>query len=93
MTVPYTVRDSIEQQTQASIIITVAPAPIVGPQTLFFGGFEDQTFDAWESAHGSNFIMSDGTCRAGPDTNLHAVKIVGIDPTGDQILRKSISTR
>lgn len=36
--------------------------------------------------------MSDGTCRLGPDTNLRAVKIVGTDPTGNQTLRRSVST-
>ncbi len=94
VTVPYAVEDSLGQRAQASIIITISPPvgdPV--PQTLFFGGFEDQTFDAWDSGRGSNFIMSEGTCRLGPDTNLHAMKIVGTDPTGDQVLRKSIPTK
>lgn len=60
--------------------------------TLFFDGFEDQTFNAWNNNKGSNFVMSAGTCRAGPDSNLSAVKITGTDTIGTQLLQKSVST-
>ncbi len=36
--------------------------------------------------------MSAGTCRAGPDSNLSAVKITGTDTIGTQLLQKSVST-
>lgn len=93
VSIPYTVEDTLGQKSQASINIEVSRLTEPGsPQTLFFEGFEDQTFNQWISPHDANFVMSQGTCRAGPDTNLYAVKIVGNIATDDHILEKSIST-
>ena len=70
-------------------IITGAQA---ASTSLFFEGFESNTFSAWDTPVGSNFALSGGTCRMGPDSNLVAVKTTGTLAPHGQILKKSVST-
>lgn len=60
--------------------------------SLFFGGFESNSFSEWDSPVGSNFALSGGTCRMGPDSNVVAVKITGDQTPHGQILKKVVST-
>lgn len=74
--------------------LELASQPIVPATTtiLFKGGFETDSFSEWDSGVGSNFTISGGTCRMGPDTNLKAVMITGANVGGTQTLTKALST-
>jgi hypothetical protein len=76
----------------AVIVSLSSVAPAFAAESLFFSGFESQSFADWSAPSGANFSLSGGTCRLGPDSNTAAVKITGATTPHSQILQKSVST-
>ena len=75
-----------------AVILSSLTTTAFAADTLFFNGFEGGSFSGWDTPVGTNFSLSGGTCRLGPDSNTAAVKVTGATTPHAQILKKTVST-